>query len=39
VTGSRGYGPLGRVVVGSVSNRLMTASACPVLVVPRGSER
>jgi nucleotide-binding universal stress UspA family protein len=37
VTGSRGYGPLGRVLVGSVSNRLMTAAACPVLVVPRDS--
>jgi nucleotide-binding universal stress UspA family protein len=39
VSGSRGYGPLGRVLVGSVSNRLMTAAACPVLVVPRGSVR
>jgi nucleotide-binding universal stress UspA family protein len=36
VTGSRGYGPLGRVVLGSVSATLLHEPVCPVLVVPRG---
>ena len=36
VAGSRGHGPLRRVVVGSVSGRLMRGAACPVCVVPRG---
>jgi nucleotide-binding universal stress UspA family protein len=35
VSGSRGYGPLARVFLGSVSTQLMHKSACPVLVVPR----
>lgn len=35
VTGSRGYGPLGRVFVGSVSASLICHSPCPVIVVPR----
>jgi nucleotide-binding universal stress UspA family protein len=35
VTGSRGYGPLGRVFVGSVSSSLICKAPCPVLVVPR----
>ena len=39
VCGSRGYGPLGRVLLGSVSRRLVHRAACPVLVVPRGTER
>jgi nucleotide-binding universal stress UspA family protein len=35
VTGSRGYGPLGRVLLGSVSAELMRSAHCPVLVLPR----
>ncbi|MGZ4169141.1 MAG: universal stress protein [Solirubrobacteraceae bacterium] len=33
--GSRGYGPLGRFVNGSVSNQLARRSHCPLLVMPR----
>jgi nucleotide-binding universal stress UspA family protein len=39
VCGSRGYGPLGSVLLGGVSRRLVHCAACPVLVVPRGTER
>jgi nucleotide-binding universal stress UspA family protein len=39
VCGSRGYGPLGSVLLGGVSRRLVHRAACPVLVVPRGTER
>jgi nucleotide-binding universal stress UspA family protein len=40
VLGSRGYGPLRRVLLGSVSADLVRGAACPVLVVPRpGSPR
>jgi len=39
VVGSRGYGPVGAVLLGSVSHPLMHRSACPVIVVPRGGER
>ncbi|HXQ89016.1 MAG TPA: universal stress protein, partial [Solirubrobacterales bacterium] len=35
VTGSRGYGPVRRVLLGSVSTQLMRRASCPVLVVPR----
>ena len=35
VVGSRGQGPLARVVNGSVSRHLARHSACPLLVVPR----
>jgi len=35
VVGSRGYGTLGRVLVGSVANGLLHRASCPVLVVPR----
>jgi nucleotide-binding universal stress UspA family protein len=37
VVSSRGYGPVRRVMLGGVSVRLMRSSACPVLVVPRGT--
>jgi nucleotide-binding universal stress UspA family protein len=35
VAGSRGYGPVARVLLGSVSTRLINVAPCPVLVVPR----
>ena len=37
VVGSRGYGPLGRLFHGGVSDYLARHAACPLLVVPRGS--
>ncbi len=36
--GSRGYGPLLRVLLGSVSSELLHEAYCPVVVVPRGAE-
>jgi nucleotide-binding universal stress UspA family protein len=38
ILGSRGYGPLRRVLLGSVATALMRNAACPVLVHPRGVE-
>jgi nucleotide-binding universal stress UspA family protein len=35
VAGSRGYGPVTRVLLGSVSRKLINEAPCPVLVVPR----
>jgi nucleotide-binding universal stress UspA family protein len=35
VTGSRGYGPLRSVLVGSASHHLVDHAPCPVLVIPR----
>lgn len=35
VVGSRGYGPLRRVLLGGTSSRLVRRAACPVMVVPR----
>jgi nucleotide-binding universal stress UspA family protein len=35
VVGSRGYGPLRRIVLGSVSSRLLETAECAVLVLPR----
>jgi nucleotide-binding universal stress UspA family protein len=37
VLGSRGYGPLRRVLLGSVSSYLVERCRCPVIVAPRGS--
>lgn len=37
VCGSRGLGPIGATVIGSVSNRLVHTAKCPVLDVPKGS--
>lgn len=38
VVGSRAYGPLRRVLLGSVSTALVKNAPCPVIVVPRGVE-
>ena len=38
VTGSRGYGPLRRLMLGSTSTRLVREAPCPVLVLTRGAE-
>ena len=40
VLGSRGFGPVMRLLIGSVSSRVIREAACPVLVVPRpGAQR
>jgi nucleotide-binding universal stress UspA family protein len=36
VVGSRGYGPLRRVLLGSVSTSLVRIAPCPLIVTPRG---
>jgi nucleotide-binding universal stress UspA family protein len=35
VLGSRGFGPVMRLLIGSVSARVIRAARCPVMVVPR----
>lgn len=35
VVGSRGYGPLGAVLLGSTSTALTRAASCPLMVTPR----
>ena len=35
VLGSRGFGPVMRLLIGSVSSRVIRAAPCPVMVVPR----
>lgn len=37
--GSRGYGPLRTVLLGSVSARLAHTATCPLLVLPRANDR
>jgi nucleotide-binding universal stress UspA family protein len=37
VCGSRGYGPVRRVLLGGVLRRLIRRASCPVVVVPRGA--
>jgi nucleotide-binding universal stress UspA family protein len=39
VMGSRGYGPLRAVMLGSVSRQVINGARCPVIVLPRGVER
>ena len=38
VTGSRGYGPLRRLMLGSTSTKLVHEAPCPVLVLTRSVE-
>lgn len=38
IVGSRGYGPVGRTLLGTVSGDVAEAAACPVIVVPRERE-
>jgi nucleotide-binding universal stress UspA family protein len=38
VCGSRGYGPVRRVLLGTVSSALLRQASVPVLVVPRGGD-
>jgi nucleotide-binding universal stress UspA family protein len=38
VVGSRGYGPLRAVLLGSVSSALVRSAQSPLVVVPRGAE-
>jgi nucleotide-binding universal stress UspA family protein len=37
VVGSRGYGPLKRLLLGSTSSKLVRSAACPVIVLPRAA--
>jgi nucleotide-binding universal stress UspA family protein len=37
IVGSRGYGPLGRIMHGSVSEKLARTARCPLLVLTRGA--
>jgi nucleotide-binding universal stress UspA family protein len=37
VLGSRGYGPIGRLVHGSTSNELARTARCPLLILPRAT--
>ena len=39
IMGSRGHGPLGRVLLGGVSATVMRSAPCPVLVMPRSAGR
>ena len=39
VLGSRGYGPLRRVFLGSVSSKVLHGSQCPVLITPRSARK
>jgi nucleotide-binding universal stress UspA family protein len=37
IVGSRGYGPVRRLMLGSTSSKLVHEAACPVLVITRGA--
>jgi nucleotide-binding universal stress UspA family protein len=37
IVGSRGYGPIGRLIHGSTSRPLVRSARCPLLVLPRGA--
>jgi nucleotide-binding universal stress UspA family protein len=36
VAGSRGYGPIGAVLLGGTTHALLRSAECPVLITPRG---
>lgn len=36
MSGSRGYGPLGAVLLGSTTRELTHAAGCPLVIIPRG---
>lgn len=38
ICGSRGYGPVDSVLLGSVSTSLLRKASCPLLVIPRGAD-
>ena len=38
LAGSRGYGPLGAVLLGSTTHDLARMAYCPILITPRGRE-
>jgi nucleotide-binding universal stress UspA family protein len=38
VLGSRGYGPVKRVLLGSVSTSVVNSASCPLMIVPRTAE-
>ena len=38
VVGSRGYGPVRRLLLGSVSTSLVRSASCPVIMYPRSAE-
>lgn len=37
ILGSRGYGPIRRVLLGGVTARVLRKASCPVIVIPRGA--
>lgn len=37
IVGSRGYGPLRRLLLGSTSSKLVREASCPVIALPRGA--
>ena len=39
VIGSRGYGPIRRVLLGGTAHKVLAGATCPVMVVPRSSEQ
>lgn len=36
VAGSRGYGPIGAVLLGGTTHELLRSAQCPLIVTPRG---
>ena len=38
IVGSRGYGPIGRLIHGSVSGYLLGHASCSLLVLPRAGQ-